>query len=259
MTSRVRHGRMFALAAASAAQHQPAAGQCELQWLRTRGRIDEPNWSCSRTARLTEEATECYRSEQRQSSAVRASLLLLHLQICRYVAQCPSPAHLKRHRLFPLTARPSLRCLLPLACSRWRTSKRQAAHRSVLAVTGRCALRAGPITASPSTRLHHVGASCSSASCSTDELMLVPTSIRRLPALQWRRRDMEEARRVAARWRARPRAHVLVFPLESAAFSGALSQRTDRAGLAHSKMVPAGVGLPAYRNGAECTELQLGT
>ena len=85
--------------------------------------------------------------------------------------------------------------------------------------------------------------------------MLVPTSIRRLPALQWRRRDMEEARRVAARWRARPRAHVLVFPLESAAFSGALSQRTDRAGLAHSKMVPAGVGLPAYRNGAECTEL----
>ena len=110
-------------------------------------------------------------------------------------------------------------------------------------------------TASPSRRLHHVDASCSSASCSTDELMLVPTSIRRLPALQWRRRDMEEARRVAARWRARPRAHVLVFPLESAAFSGALSQRTDRAGLAHSKMVPAGVGLPADRNGAECTEL----
>lgn len=85
--------------------------------------------------------------------------------------------------------------------------------------------------------------------------MLVPTSIRMLPALQWRRRDMEEARRVAARSRARPRGHGLVLPLESASFSGALSQRTDRAGLAHSKMVPAGVGLPAYRNGAECTEL----
>ena len=38
MTSRVRHGRMFALAAASAAaQHHPAAGECELQWPRSAG------------------------------------------------------------------------------------------------------------------------------------------------------------------------------------------------------------------------------
>jgi hypothetical protein len=166
MTSRVRHGRMFALAAASAAaQHHPAAGQCELQWPRSAGAptllgVISHGTTDRGGYRLLPQLAAPEVSCPGQPPA------FAHPSALASPSQAPSS-------VYPL-ARPSRRCLRPLACSRWRTSKRQAAHRSV---TGRRGLRAGPITASPSRRLHHVGASCSSASCSTDELMLVPTSI----------------------------------------------------------------------------------